>query len=128
MTITITQFGNRIISREMASSGDKVLWIHGYTMDSSLGEPLWRHLPDWHHIGIDLPYHGQAAGMPQTTMPEFVRMVGKLALEKGVRHIAGLSLGAVLTLQLATEFPDVFDSVLLGSAGINYGPNDPNAG
>ena len=128
MAITLTEFSEGMMSREAPASGDKVLWMHGYSMDSSLWETLWAELPDWHHIGIDLPYHGRSAGMPHISMPDFVRLVGNIALQKGVRHIAGLSLGAILTLQLATEFPTAFDSVLLGSAGISHGPNDPHAG
>jgi pimeloyl-ACP methyl ester carboxylesterase len=129
MASRLLPFGGGMMSREIPSAGDKVLWIHGYTMDSSLWEPLWTYLPQWYHIGIDLPYHGQSAALPPTyTMPEFARMVGTIALEKGVKHIAGLSLGAILTLQIAIEFPTAFQSVVLGSAGINHGPNDSNAG
>lgn len=129
MNITLTEFGEGIVCREASGPGDKILWIHGYSMDSSLWLELWQHLPEWHHIGIDLPYHGQSAQLPATyTMPDFARLLGNLALAKGVTHIAGLSLGAILTLQIATEFPVSFRSVTLGSAGINHGPNDPYAG
>jgi pimeloyl-ACP methyl ester carboxylesterase len=129
METTLVEFGEGIMCREAPGPGDKVLWIHGYSMDSSLWLALWQHLPNWHHIGIDLPYHGQSADWPATySMPEFVQCVGNMALACGVRHIAGLSLGAILTLQLATEFPTSFRSVTLGSAGLAHGPNDPYAG
>lgn len=127
--VMVTEFGEGLVCREAPGPGEKVLWIHGYSMDSSLWCELWQYLPEWHHIGIDLPYHGQSADLPPTyTMPAFARMVGELALAKGVTHIAGLSLGAILTLQVATEFPEAFRSVTLGSAGLSHGPNDPHAG
>ena len=39
-------------------SGPAVVWIHGYTMDSSTWEELWALLPGWFHIGVDLLGHG----------------------------------------------------------------------
>jgi pimeloyl-ACP methyl ester carboxylesterase len=126
---TFVEFSEGIASRVVPGPGERVLWIHGYTMDSSLWCELWSHLGEWHHTGIDLPYHGRSAyPEPQHTMPQFARLIGEQALAQGVRHIVGLSLGAILTLQIATEFPDAFASVTLGSAGINRGPNDPRAG
>ena len=52
-TKKMTNFAEGIVAREQAGDGDKVLWIHGYTMDSSLWQPLWDQLPDWHHIGME---------------------------------------------------------------------------
>ena len=55
---TMSLFGKEIYCRQAPGSADKVLWVHGYTMDSSLWQPLWDELPGWHHFGIDLPFHG----------------------------------------------------------------------
>ena len=129
MEAALLEFGEGIVGRERPGPGARVLWLHGYSMDSSLWLALWQQLPEWHHLGIDLPYHGGSADWPATySMPEFVQRIGEIALTHGVQHIAGLSLGAILTLQLATEFPASFRSVTLGSAGLTYGPNDPHAG
>jgi 3-oxoadipate enol-lactonase len=129
MDATLVEFGEGMVCRERPGPGDKVLWIHGYSMDSSLWAELWQALPEWHHIGLDLPYHGQSADWPATcSLPDFVRCLGELALTRGVSHIVGLSLGAILALQLATEFPTSFRSLTLGSASLTYGPNDPHAG
>lgn len=124
-----TAFGEEIFCRTAPGPADKVLWIHGYTMDSSLWQPLWERLPGWFHMGIDLPFHGESPPKAaHYTMPSFAQLLGELALKHGVKHLVGLSLGAILTLQIATEFPESFLSVTLGSAGINGGPNDPHAG
>ena len=45
-------------ARVQPGSGPKVIWLHGYTLNSSVWLPLWRRLPGWTHIGIDLPGHG----------------------------------------------------------------------
>lgn len=125
----LTDFGSGLMCRTAVGTGDKVLWIHGYTMDSSLWSELWHHLPGFHHIGIDLPYHGAAQAPSEAfTMPDFARMIGELALSQGVKHVIGLSLGAVLALQVATELPDAFKTITLGSASLSHGPNDPQAG
>jgi pimeloyl-ACP methyl ester carboxylesterase len=127
--VSLTEFGERLFCRVAPGSGEKVLWIHGYTMDSSLWLDLWERLPAWHHIGIDLPFHGASQNVStEYTLPSLAQTIGNLALAQGVRHIAGLSLGAIITLQVAMEFPDAFLSVTLGSAGVHGGPNDPQAG
>ena len=38
--------------------GPAVVWIDGYTMDSTSWSELWGLLPGWRHLGIDLPGHG----------------------------------------------------------------------
>src|SRR4029077_8416311 len=45
-------------------SGPTVLWIHGYTLDSSLWADLWQRLPGYRHIGVDLPGHGSSGPVP----------------------------------------------------------------
>ncbi|HSD83663.1 MAG TPA: alpha/beta hydrolase [Anaerolineae bacterium] len=122
------QVSAEIAARIAPGSGEKVLWLHGYTMDSSIWGELWRFLPEWYHLGIDLPGHGASAPIAGTqTFPALGQTLGQLALEHGVRHIIGLSFGGMVALQVASEFPDSFATFTLGSPGLGGGPQDPHA-
>ena len=117
-----------IAARISPGPREKILWLHGYTLDSHIWHELWSLLPEWHHIGIDLPGHGASAPLASTqTLPALGQTLGKLALEHEVRHIVGLSFGGMIALQIAIEFPDDFASLTLGSPGLGGGPQDPDA-
>jgi pimeloyl-ACP methyl ester carboxylesterase len=123
----VSSFGNGMMARFRAGPGEAVLWIHGYTMHSDLWEPLWRLLPDCRHIGVDWPGHG--ATPPPTrayTLPLIAREIGASALVHGVQHVVGLSFGAIIALQIALELPYSFKTVVLGSAGLTGGPEEPH--
>lgn len=122
------EFGQDLAARVATGSGERVLWIHGYTLDSSTWQHLWHDLPGWHHIGIDLPGHGASQPLEAgTTLPQLGRTIGQLALEHDVRHVVGLSFGGMIALQVAIEFPDAFASLTLGAPGLAGGPEDPAA-
>jgi pimeloyl-ACP methyl ester carboxylesterase len=109
--------------------GDEaVLWIHGYTLDSTIWEEPWRHLPGWRHIGVDLPGHGSSEPMRAgATMPELARRLCDVALERRVRHLVGLSFGGMVALQMAIEAPRAFTTVTLSSPAVGGAGNDPRA-
>jgi pimeloyl-ACP methyl ester carboxylesterase len=117
--------GDGIAARVSRSSGEKVLWIHGYTMDSSTWQDLWRLLPNWYHIGLDLPGHGASRSIRQSEdLQALAIRAGELALEWEVRHIVALSFGTMLALQVAIEYPDDFASLVLGAPALAGGPQD----
>jgi pimeloyl-ACP methyl ester carboxylesterase len=121
-------FAPGIAARIVPGPGDKVLWIHGYTMDSSTWHALWQQLPGWHHIGIDLPGHGASEPWSSfRTIAELARLIGAQAMEQGVRHIIGLSFGGMLAVQIAIEFPSEFATFTLGSPALLGGPQAPLA-
>lgn len=121
----LVPFGNGMVARVAPGTGEKVLWIHGYTFDSSIWQDLWHALPDWYHIGIDLPGHGRSAPFSgEPTISMLARSIGDLALAQGVRHVIGLSFGGLIALQVAIEFPTQFASFTLGAPGLIGGPGD----
>jgi pimeloyl-ACP methyl ester carboxylesterase len=106
--------------------GPAILWLHGYSLDSSIWTVLWEHLPGWRHIGVDLPGHGGSAALkPGETLPELAQRVGDFALREGVEHIAAISLGAMIALQIGIEYPEAFRSLSLCSPPVGGGPHEP---
>lgn len=105
--------------------GEGVLWIHGYTMDSRIWRRLWDLLPDWCHVGIDLPGHGASLPMPDDLdLPRLGRCLGDFAQEQDLHHLVGLSFGGMVALQAAIERPDVFRTLVLGAPALAGGPQD----
>jgi 3-oxoadipate enol-lactonase len=123
------QLGHGLAASIAPGPGEKVLWIHGYTIDSTLWHELWSLLPDWYHIGLDLPGHGASNPWPPNpTVPELGRLFGTIALEQGVRHIVALSFGTLMALQIIIEFPQAFASLTLGAPTIGGGPQEQAVG
>lgn len=126
--VSPVQIGDGIAARVSPARAERVLWIHGYTLDSSIWDDLWSRLPAWHHIGIDLPGHGASERMAAgEDLGELGRRIGDLALEYEVRHLVGLSFGGMVALQVAIEMPSAFASLVLGSPGLGGAPQDPYA-
>lgn len=120
---TPTNFADAIRARVRPGLGDKVLWIHGYTLDATTWEPLWSLLPEWSHYGIDLPGHGASAALrPRTTLADLGRQLADTAADCGVRHVVGLSLGSMIALEVATSHPDAFATLTLAAPTIAGGP------
>lgn len=125
----LVELGEGIAARIAPGPGEKVLWIHGYTLDSSVWEALWGQMPTWYHIGIDLPGHGASAALSNyPTLPGLGQTIGRLALREGARHVIGLSFGTLIALQVAIEFPTAFASLILGAPTLGAGPQDPFTG
>lgn len=127
MPINHLSFGPDLQGRALAGPGEKVLWLHGYTLDSSIWAELWALLPEWYHLGIDLPGHGASAPIaPGTTIGSLAAQIGALAQDHGVRHIIGLSFGTLLALQTVIINPNSFASLTLAAPGLVGGPEDPH--
>jgi len=122
------QIGTGIAARVAPAGGEKVLWIHGYTLDSSIWKDLWQHLSEWHHIGIDLPGHGASAPIiAGEDLAGLASRIGRLALENRISHLVGLSFGSMVALQIAMQLPHAFASLILGAPSLGGGPQDPCA-
>jgi pimeloyl-ACP methyl ester carboxylesterase len=126
--LTVPEFGAGISAKMVLNSQEKVLWIHGYTLDSSIWKHLWQHLPYWQHIGIDLPGHGASASIENgETLLTLADRIGELAVSKQIYHLIGLSFGGQIALQIAIQFPQFFTTLILASPGLGGGMQDPCA-
>jgi len=120
--------GDGMVATVIAGSADRVLWIHGYALDSRIWTELWAKLPAWSHVGLDLPGHGASAPMRAgLDIVTLARQIGRLAIEANVRHLVGLSFGGMMALQVAIEYPSAFASLVLGAPGLGGGPHDRHA-
>ena len=127
--MAIIDFGPGIRARTAPSDGEKVLWVHGYTITSDLWPDLWAHLPGWHHIGPDLPGHGASEPMgPNETLRTLGRRLADEALAHGVRHVVGLSLGSMIALQVVLEHPRAFATLTMGAPAMGGGPVEADVG
>jgi pimeloyl-ACP methyl ester carboxylesterase len=121
----LVKLDDAFAARIRAGSGEGILWIHAYTLDSSSWVDLWDLLPGWNHIGIDLPGHGVSMPLgPQDDLPLLARRIGKLAIDRGVRHLAAMSFGSPIALQVALEYPGAFDSMVLAAPALGGGPHE----
>ena len=109
-------------------SGPAVVWIHGYTMDSSTWEELWALLPGWFHIGVDLLGHGQSAPTStESTLPSIARSVARLAERYRATRVVALSFGSSIALQWALELPDSVTRLVVGAPTIAGVEPEPSA-
>ncbi len=128
MVSAAAQLSNGIAVYSAPGTGDRVLWIHGYTLNAQIWQPLWAALPGWSHLGVDLPGHGASAPMrPGEDLGQLARCLVVLAQAHQVRHLVGLSFGGEIALQMAIEAPTAFATLTLGSPGWGSGPQDPAA-
>jgi pimeloyl-ACP methyl ester carboxylesterase len=111
---------------ETAGRGPAVLWIHGYTMDSSLWHPLWELLPGFRHVGVDLPGHGRSGPLrSDATLPGLAARLARVAEAEQARAVVAISLGSCAALQLAMQWPDLIDRLVVGAATIAGAPAAP---
>lgn len=123
--LPVVEIADGLAARIRPGDGDKVLWLHGYTIDSSSWGDMWRRLPGWHHIGIDFPGHGASAPLSQAgDLPTLARRLGNLCMERQIRHIVALSFGTITATQMAIEFPTYFSTVVLSAPGLAGGPQE----
>jgi pimeloyl-ACP methyl ester carboxylesterase len=126
---SLIKFDENLAARVRAGPGDAILWLHGYTLDSSSWSELWDLLPDWSHIGVDLPGHGASPPLgPQEDLPSLAQRISRRALDREVRHVVALSFGTLLALQIVIEFPTSFQSLTLGAPALGGGPQDADVG
>lgn len=109
-----------------SGAGDTVLWLHGYTMRTAVWETLWRLLPDWRHLGVDLPFHGESRGLRAgEDLHSLADLMVTEAVRSQVRHVVALSFGTVVAIEMAIRHPAAFRSWTLAApalAGMSHEP------
>jgi pimeloyl-ACP methyl ester carboxylesterase len=98
---------------QIAGHGPAVLWIHGYTMDSTLWRPVWDLLPGFRHIGVDLPGHGGFGPLrSDETLPSLAARIATQARALRARKVVALSFGSCVALENAAAEPRTDQLVL----------------
>lgn len=104
-----------------------VAWLHGYTMRSSIFEPVWRELPAMRHIGIDLPGHGRRSDESAGDLPTTASRVSDEMRSEEARVLVGLSYGSCVALQVALDHPEALDALVLAAPTLAGATDDPPA-
>jgi 3-oxoadipate enol-lactonase len=108
---------------EVRGRGPAVLWLHGYTMDTTLWHPLWDLLPGFRHVGVDLPGHGGSGPLHAAqTLPALAARLAGIARRERARRIVALSFGSCLALELATAEPGAVGRLVLAAPTIAGAP------
>lgn len=120
----LVNLGDGFAGRRAPGPGDGVVWLHGYTLDSSDWPRIWTSLPSWSHCAIDLPGHGASLPLgPGDDLPTVARRLTACLTAK-TRHLVAHSFGSIVALQMALERPDAFETIALISPLLGGGPFD----
>jgi 2-succinyl-6-hydroxy-2,4-cyclohexadiene-1-carboxylate synthase len=104
---------------ESAGHGPAVLWIHGYTMDSTLWQPLLDLLPGFRHVCVDLPGHGRSGPLrPDDSLPALAARIAAVAEAEQARRVVALSFGSAVALQLAASHPQLVSRLAIAAPTI----------
>lgn len=118
------------ITQKPAAVGDAptVVWVHGYTMSAQAWHPLWQRMPQFAHVGVDLPGHGATAPWPSTaTLGDVGSAVAEVMREYAATRLVGLSFGSAVALE-ATLRGGPVDRLVMAAPTINERvDDDPHA-
>lgn len=103
--------------------GEPLLLIHGYsaTAEQNWGAVIGPLSQDYQVIGIDNRGHGKSekpldVGMyGEEMVRDSIRLLDHLGIDKA--HVAGYSMGAIITGKMLTMHPDRMQTAMLGGAG-----------
>jgi pimeloyl-ACP methyl ester carboxylesterase len=117
-----------LATRVEGDGADAVLWIHGYTLDSSVWAPVWGELRNRRHVGIDLPGHGQSSPLDDRAgIHDVADAVVELGRVHAAKHLVAMSFGAIVALEAAITAPGAFRTLTLASPALAGGPEEPTA-
>lgn len=90
----------------------KVVFVHGWGMNSMVWQPLIDNLPDWIEVVcIDLPGHGEANQQAFHTLDDLVIELAH-KINEPVIWVAW-SLGGLAVMQLALQYPEKVKAIML---------------
>jgi pimeloyl-ACP methyl ester carboxylesterase len=87
-----------------------IVFIHGASGDGSDWDQVAEHLPKYRLLLPDLPAHGKAGHIKPLSKELAARLLAKLIrahVKGGKAYIVALSMGAFISLELASVYPDV---------------------
>lgn len=101
-----------------------VVWVHGYTMSAQAWYPLWRRMPQFAHVGVDLPGHGATPAWPPTaTLGDVGSALAEVMREYAATRLVGLSFGSAVALE-ATLRGGPVDRLVMAAPTINEKVDD----
>jgi pimeloyl-ACP methyl ester carboxylesterase len=108
--------------------GESIMWLHGYTLDATVWTQVWELLPEFNHVGVDLPGHGRSRSLTlEDDLPALGSAIAQLARDEGVRHVVAMSFGGLIGMEAAIALGHDLDTLTLAGAPLGGGPQDPEA-
>lgn len=93
----------------------KIIFVHGWGMNSMVWQPLIDNLPDWIDAEcIDLPGHGAASQQVFNSLDDLVAALAEKVSQPVIW--VGWSLGGLAVMQLALQYPEKVKAMLLVSS------------
>lgn len=97
---------------ETSGSGEDVVLLHGWGMNAAVWEGVRERLSARYRVhGVDLPGHGRSAALGAFTLAGLAeRLNGRFEMPV---HVVGWSLGGMVALRWALDFPEQVKSLVL---------------
>lgn len=106
--------------REMGKENDEtIVFLHSEGTAGWMWDKQLEVFTDYHCIVPDLPGHGKSAEVKTLTIQSSADMIIDIIKNKaknGKAHLAGLSLGAQIIVQILSTAPEIADYVLMSGA------------
>ena len=96
------------------SADETIVLLHGSGMSHNEWMLVWPHLSDYHILAVDLNGHSSSSEIKPATVPAMAEYVGRLIQKRahgGTAHVAGMSMGGFVSVELARTRPPLVRSV-----------------
>ncbi len=113
-----TKIGYRIMGNP---SNPHVMLIHGWGVTGEYWRPQYPLSEHLYLVIPDLRGYGESEAKPPFTISRMAVDLLDLARRENVRYIVGHSMGGAVAQQLASNFPDQFDGVVLAATFARFG-------
>lgn len=128
MTTAATGLDLAVTVRRSGVDGPAVLWLHGYSLDSTLWEPVWNRLPGHVHIGVDLPGHGNSPAIPAgLALPALAAEVAHIAAVHHATRVVALCFGSSVALHWAMTAPRSITALVVAAPTLAGVMDEPAA-